>query len=131
MSVGDEVDARVKLLLVLSALLAIAAQAAGAAEDVQRRLYAVNQSAKDRGSISVYDIDAGHRLVKTITPVPGVSNVRGVAASAVTGKLYVAYLDVTDIGKIYCLSVQDDTVVWNRAVDPGIDRLAIEPDGRF
>jgi hypothetical protein len=27
-----------------------------------RYLYAVNQSSKDRGSISVYDIDAGHRL---------------------------------------------------------------------
>jgi len=131
MSDGDEVEARVKLLVVLSALLAIAAQAAGAGEDVQRRLYAVNQAAKDRGSISVYDIDAGHRLVKTITPVPGVRNVRGVAASAVTGKLYVAYLDVADIAKTYCLSVQDDAVVWNRAVDPGVDRLSIDPNGRL
>src|SRR5207248_10412170 len=104
---------RVKLLVVLSALLAVAAQAASGGEDVQRRLYAVNQSAKDRGSISVYDIDAGHRLIKTIPAVPNVRNIRGVTASAVTGRLYVAYLDRTDTGMIYCLNVSDDTVVWN------------------
>src|SRR5262249_35362299 len=31
-----------------------------------RNLYAVNQSSKNRGSISIYDIDAGHRPIKTI-----------------------------------------------------------------
>jgi hypothetical protein len=44
-----------------------------------RGLYAVNKAANDRGSISVYDIDAGHRLVKTIATVPNVGDVRGVA----------------------------------------------------
>src|SRR5262249_12291523 len=56
-----------------------------------RNLYAVNQSSKNRGSISIYDIDAGHRLIKTIHTVSNVSDLRGVAVSAATGKLYVAY----------------------------------------
>jgi len=119
------------LLSALAGLVIATIPAAHAGENIQRRLYAVNQSAKDRGSISVYDIDAGHRLIKTITTVPGVRNVRGVAASAVTGKLYVAYLDTADVGKIYCLNVQDEAIVWNKAVDPGVDRLAINPNGQL
>ncbi len=95
-----------------------------------RSLHAVNQSAKDRGSISVYDLDAGHRLIKTIQTVPNVGDVRGLAVSAVTGKLYVAYQDVSGTGMAYCLNVYNDTVLWNRAVSPGVDRLAINPDGQ-
>jgi hypothetical protein len=119
----------VKFPFALSALLAIAAQAADAAEDGRRLLFAVNQSARERGSIAVYDIDAGHRRIKTILTVPNVHNVRGMAASAVTGRLYVAYADGADTGMIYCLNVYDDTVLWNKAVSPGVDRLAVKPDG--
>jgi len=32
---------------------------------------------------------------------------------------------------IYCLNVYDDTIHWNRAVSPGVDRLAINPDGQL
>ena len=98
---------------------------------ISRYLYAVNQSTKDRGSISVYDIDAGHRLIKTIQTVPGIGDVRGVVASAVTGKLYVAYRSDAGIGMIYCLNLYNDTVLWNKAIDPGVDRLAISPDGQL
>jgi hypothetical protein len=35
-----------------------------------RTLYAVNQSSATRGSISVYYIDRGHNLLKTIPTVP-------------------------------------------------------------
>jgi hypothetical protein len=95
-----------------------------------RYLYAVNQSAKDRGSISVYDIDAGHRLTKTIQTVPSVRDVRGVTASAANGKLYVAYQSDSGIGMIYCLNLYNDIVLWNKAIHPGVDRLAINPDGQ-
>jgi DNA-binding beta-propeller fold protein YncE len=57
--------------------------------------------AKVRGAISVYDIAAEHRLIKTIQTVSNVSDVRGVAASAVTGRLYVAYIDVSGTGMVY------------------------------
>jgi hypothetical protein len=100
------------------------------ASSTSRNLYAVNQSAANRGSISVYDIDRGHGLVKTIKTVPNVDDVRGVAVSAATGKLYVAYKNRSGVGMIYCLSVYTDAILWNRAVDPDVDRLSIHPDGR-
>jgi hypothetical protein len=28
---------------------------------------------------------------------------------------------------IYCLSVRDDTILWNRVIDPNVDRLSIHP----
>jgi len=84
-----------------------------------------------RGSISIYDIDRGHRLVKTISTVPNVDDVRGVAVSAVTGKLYVSYRTHSGVGMIYCLSVYQDVVLWNRAIKPDVDRLSIHPNGRL
>jgi len=124
-----------RVLFVLSGLLGSAAEAAGAPaaepSSVLRNLYAVNQSADARGSISVYDIDGGHRPIKTIKTVANVGDVRGVAASAATGKLYVAYQDVSGIGMIYCLNIYNDEILWNRAINPGVDRLAINPDGQL
>lgn len=96
-----------------------------------RFLYAVNQAATARGSISVYDIGAGHRLVKTIETVRDVDDVKGVAASMATGRLYVSYHTRSGVGMIYCLNVYDDAVLWNRTVDPDIDRLAIHPGGQL
>jgi hypothetical protein len=32
---------------------------------------------------------------------------------------------------IYCLNVYDDTIHWNRAISPGVDRLAISPNGQL
>jgi hypothetical protein len=80
-------------LLVVSALawLAFSPRLAAFEPRTGRFLYAVNQAAATRGSISVYDIGASHRLVKTIETVRDVNNVRGVAASKATGHLYVAY----------------------------------------
>jgi len=113
-------------------LLSISAEAASpTAPAAARWLYAVNQAAADRGSVSIYDIEAGHRLVKTVRTVPNVGDVRGVAVSAVTGKLYVAYQDVSGTGMVYCLNVYDDSILWDRAVSPGVDRLAINPNGEL
>jgi DNA-binding beta-propeller fold protein YncE len=123
------------LFILGSGLALIVAAAAGATEPrpslIARALYAVNESPTERGSISVYDIDAGHRLVTTIATVAGIDDVRGVAASAATGKLYVAYRNVSGIGRIYCLDLYTDKVLWDREIPPGIDRLAVRPDGRL
>ena len=125
----------VAALLILLGLFVITAKSARGTEEMQsnppRSLYAVNESSDDRGSISVYDMDAGHRLIKTIQTVPGVSDVRGVAVSGATGKLYVAYRNVSGTGMVYCLDVYNDSVVWNRAIDPGVDRLVINRDGKL
>jgi hypothetical protein len=124
----------VSLLLVLSGLLASFAEAASLpSEGNGAFLYAVGQSADLRGSISVsvYDIGADHRLIKTIHTVAGVGDVRGVAASAVTGRLYVAYIDAFGTGMVYCLNIYDATILWNRSISPGVDRLAINPNGQL
>jgi len=123
-----------KIFGLIVGLCVIGAQATGNAEAasyLQRRLYAVNEAPSNRGAISVYEIDAGHRLIKTIQTVPNVADVKGVAASGVTGKLYVTYIDDAGTGKIYCLDLNNDKVLWNRVVRPGVDRLAINPDGRY
>jgi DNA-binding beta-propeller fold protein YncE len=116
-------------VLSIAALAADPSQAETTSPDAGRRLYAVNQAARDRGSVSVYDIDSRHRLIRTIRTVPGVHDVRGIVASAVTGRLYVAYSDASRAGRMYSLDLDDDSIVWDRAVSPGVDRLAIDPDG--
>jgi len=122
----------VTLLFILSGLFASTAKAAGPPlEGNGALLYSVDESVNVRGSISVYDIAAGHRPIKTIHTVPGVGDVRGVAASAVTGRLYVAYIDVSGTGMVFCLNIYDDTILWNRPISPGVDRLAINPDGQL
>ena len=114
-----------QLRLTTFAAIACAAMSAVGAELPQRHLYAVNESAPDRGSISIYDIDAGHRLLKTIRTVSKVDDVRGVAGSAVSGKLYVAYRDTSGSGMLYCLDIYHATVLWNRKVAPGVDRPGV------
>jgi hypothetical protein len=109
----------------------IAEAVGGAPSGSLRALYAVDQAASTRGSIAVYDIDAAHRLIKTIQTVPGVHNVKGIAASAVTARLYVAYQDRAGAGMIYCLNLADDKILWHRKIDPGVDRLAVHPDGQL
>jgi hypothetical protein len=98
---------------------------------ISRMLYAVNQSSDKRGSISVYDIDHAHALIKTILTVSNVDDVKGVAASAATGRLYVAYRTPAGVGMIFCLNLLDDKVLWNKAIEPDVDRLSINPDGRL
>ena len=74
-----------KIWVILSAVClipAIPTSPSVAGDAVSRSLYAVNESPNDRGSISVYDIDSGHRLVKTIQTVANVADVKGVAADA-------------------------------------------------
>jgi hypothetical protein len=60
-----------------------------------------------------------------------VDDVKGVAVSAATGKLYVTYRTRSGVGMIYCLSVHDDAVLWDRVIDPGVDRLSIHPNGKL
>src|SRR5215472_10047330 len=74
------------LLVILCGLLASTAAAAPPLEGNAALLYAVDELANLRGAISVYDIAAEHRLIKTIRTVPNVGDVKGVAASTVTGK---------------------------------------------
>ena len=120
----------VTLFFILSAFFASTAGIAGPSSGAKGALvYAVGESSSVRGSISVYEIAAGHRLIKTIHTVPNVGDVIGVAASAVTGKLYIAYIDVSGTGMVYCLNIYDDRYCGiNRLVPASIGWQLIRTD---
>ena len=81
--------------------------------------------------VLVFDIDHGYQFVKRIptweTPAgKEPENVKGIAASAVTGKLYVSTFN-----RIIALDLATGIKIWDRAYEGGCDRLAISPDGRI
>ena len=40
-------------------------------------------------------------------------------------------MDVSGTGMVYCLNIYNDTILWNRPISPGVDRLAINSDGQL
>lgn len=81
--------------------------------------------------VLVYDIDAGYKFVKRIptwsTPDgQQPENVKGVAASAATGRLYVS-----TIRRICCIDFNTEKMVWDVTPDGGCDRQTISPDGKL
>jgi len=79
--------------------------------------------------VLVFDIDDGYKFVKRIptweTPKgKDPENVKGIAASAVTGRLYV-----TTFNRMAALDIVTGNKIWDRAYEGGCDRLAISPDG--
>jgi hypothetical protein len=79
--------------------------------------------------ILVFDMDHGHKFVKRIaTPASRVTrpeNIKGICASAATGKLYF-----TTLTRLYCLDLKTEQTHWEKALPGGCDRLAITPDGK-
>jgi len=81
--------------------------------------------------ILVFDIDNGYQFVKRIptweTPAgKDPENVKGIAASAATGRLYV-----TTINRMAALDIVTGRKIWDRTYPGGCDRMAISPDGRI
>jgi DNA-binding beta-propeller fold protein YncE len=81
--------------------------------------------------ILVYDIDAGYKIIKRIPtwdagPSREPENVKGIAASAKTGKLYVSTTK-----RLACFDLATETKVWEKTYDGGSDRMAISPDGKI
>src|SRR4051812_17061372 len=79
--------------------------------------------------VLVYDIDAGYKLVRRIASqvVPAGAepeNVKGIAASAATGRLYV-----TTIRRLMAFDLTTDRKLWDKEMPGGADRLAVSPDG--
>ncbi len=77
----------------------------------------------------VFDIDDGHKFVKRIATA-GVDetdrplNVKGICASARTGRLYIS-----TIKQLMCLDLKSEKVLWEKKYDAGCDRMSITPDG--
>jgi hypothetical protein len=81
--------------------------------------------------ILVYDIDRGHRWIKRIPtwdvpPGKAPENIKGIAASARTGKLYLS-----TPARVACFDLITEKMVWEKAYEGGCDRMAISPDGRL
>src|SRR5215472_3566176 len=105
-------------------------------DKVQHRLYVAVPGIRndlEYGGIGilVYDIDAGYKLIKRIPtwevpPGQQAENVKGIAASAKTGKLYVS-----TIKRVACFDLVTEKKVWEKTFDGGSDRLAISPGGEI
>src|SRR4029453_6783411 len=81
--------------------------------------------------VLVYDIGKNYEFVKRIPPwdVPAgqdPENVKGVAASAKTQRLYVS-----TIRRLGCIDLMTEKMVWDKPFEYGCDRLAISPDGKL
>lgn len=78
----------------------------------------------------VFDIDNGHKFVKRI-PTGGLDakgqplNVKGVCASAATGRIYVSTTQ-----QLICLDLATEQLLWEKRYDGGCDRMSITPDGK-
>src|SRR2546422_995598 len=80
--------------------------------------------------VLVFDIDGAFRFVKRlptwdVPPGQEPENVKGIAASAKTGRIYV-----TTINRMMALDAVTGKKLWDRAYDGGCDRLAVSPDGQ-
>jgi DNA-binding beta-propeller fold protein YncE len=127
-----------RLCLFLAALLAILAAirpAARASAD-GRFLYVAEPGIRnyvEYGGVGilVYDIDAGYKFVRRIPSqdVPAGAapeNVKGIAANAATGRLYV-----TTIRRVMAFDLATDKKAWDKEMPGGADRLALSPDGKI
>jgi DNA-binding beta-propeller fold protein YncE len=78
----------------------------------------------------VFDIDDGYKFVRRIptwTAPEGkpAENVKGIAASAASGRVYV-----TSLTHVIAIDAVTGATIWNREYEGGTDRLAISPDGK-
>ena len=86
-------------------------------------------AAQDDGTLHVYDIDAGHRLVHTIPVFACCGDVRGAAAAVPTHRFYVMY-NRGDEGHVASIDLLSGQVVWDKVLHtPGVDRGNLTPDG--
>jgi DNA-binding beta-propeller fold protein YncE len=77
--------------------------------------------------ILIFDIDNGHKLVRTID-LPDMGGTRGVCASSVTNKLYYAHGNT----KLTCIDLITEKKLWENVYpkpEGGCDRIQITPDG--
>ena len=81
--------------------------------------------------VLVFDIDHGYKFVKRIPTWDSPAgkepeNVKGIAANAATGRLYV-----TTFNRMGAFDIATGRKIWDRAYEAGCDRMAISPDGKL
>ena len=126
--------AAIPCVLAFSSLLACATSV-GPPNPVERHLLYVaspgTRNYTEYGGVGllVFDVDAGYRFVRRIPTwtVPDgkkPENVKGIAADARTGRVFV-----TSLTRVIAIDAITGATIWDRAYDGGTDRLAISPDG--
>src|SRR5205085_2499592 len=123
-------------LFLLAPVIFLQLRATPTPEKEQHRLYVAVPGIRndlEYGGVGIlaYDIDAGYKFIKRIPtwevpPGEAAENVKGIAASAKTGKLYVS-----TIKRVACFDLITEKKVWEKTYDGGSDRLAISPDGKW
>lgn len=94
---------------------------------VQHYLYVIPDQ-----SINVYDMDNGFALVKTI-PLSYMQGVRGSVVDPASSSLYISYNGdggAHGNGSLLKYDLLNDTVLWKKNFNFGIDSMAITPDGK-
>jgi DNA-binding beta-propeller fold protein YncE len=81
--------------------------------------------------VLVFDIDGGYKFVKRIptwdTPAgKEPENVKGIAANAATGRMYV-----TTFNRMAAFDILSGRKIWDHTYEAGCDRMALSPDGRI
>jgi DNA-binding beta-propeller fold protein YncE len=101
----------------------------------QHQLYVASPGIRNYtewGGVGVlaFDIDHGYRLVKRFPtwqykPGEEVQNVKGFAANAATGKMYVS-----NNNRVMAMDIVTGKKLWDKAYEAGCDRMALSPDGK-
>jgi len=126
----------VRLLCLLALLSVFPSSSPEATEKERHFLYVAVPGIRnyvEHGGIGilVFDIDNGYKFVRRIPTwnVPAgemPENIKGIAASAKTGKLYVSTTK-----RVACFDLVSEAKVWEKTYPGGSDRIAISPDGRI
>jgi DNA-binding beta-propeller fold protein YncE len=125
---------RLPVLSISCLAAAVVSNPIGHAQQAQRLLYAGVPgvgNAIDHGGIGilVFDIDHGYKFIKRIPTWSSsdgrVEGVRGIAATAATGRLFVS-----TSRRLAAIDLATDKVVWEQNFGGKCcDRMAISPDG--
>ena len=123
------------LLLAIAAMVAFAPAPAVTANGEHHYLYVAEPGIRnyvEYGGIGVlvYDMENGHKFLRRIPTFPEVTgkepeNVKGVAAHAKTGRLYVS-----TIKRVAAIDLATEKTVWEKEYEGGADRLAVSNDGK-
>ena len=125
-----------KSILAMAAFAASMSPAAKAPAGEQHLLYVASPGTRnyvEYGGVGilVFDADNGYKFVRRI-PTWAVpegkepENVKGVAASAKTGRIYV-----TSLNRMIAIDMVSGKKIWDKTYEGGCDRMAISPDGKL
>jgi YVTN family beta-propeller protein len=129
---SSELPMRIQQILLLAPMFLAASLSAAD----QHLLYVANPGTRNYVQyggvgISVFDIDNGYKFVRRIPTwdVPQgkePENVKGVAASAQTGRIYV-----TSLNRMIAIDMVSGKKIWDKTYEGGCDRVALSPDGKI